>query len=464
MESVSESAGGLQDLRKARRRRNVPGALHTDRLPPYAPEAEQGVIGCCLLSPNDSLSQCVLMLRAGPEAFYDLRHQVVYRCLLEMYESREAIDIITVQQRLKDQQLLEQVGGIPYLNTLQDTVPSAANVTYYAQIVIEKHVLRKIIHTCSDAVAKVYDFEGDVDQLLNEVEIEVMKIRDRRVLTRPTIRELVNKSIDFIEDKMKRKGVISGLSTGFSDIDKYTDGMCPGDLIVPCAFPSVGKTSLLMNVVENIVLVQKKSAAVFSLEMTSEQLVTRFLCSNARVNVKRIGEGYMIESDFPKLTSAAGKISNARLYVVDNLETMSEIRAESRRLKQEHDIEFIGVDYIQRVKADYVKGSNREQDVSSISFGLKSMAKELKLPVMAPSQLNEDGKLRESRAIGQDADGVWNLERLEEGVTDESELVDIWIRKNRNGPRDVCARMVFLKPYTRFEPRSRVDDEDVPSE
>lgn len=447
------------DLKRARRRKSVSTASLIDRLPPHSPEAEKGVLGCCMISPNDCIGQCALLL-PDKEAFYDLRHQTIYTALVDMFDAREPIDLITLHQWLKDRQLLEQAGGISYLSQLERDIASSANLTYYTGIVYEKYLLRKLIHTCSGAVGKVYEFEGEVDTLLDEVERDIMKIRTRRGAKRADIKVLVNSAIGIIEEKFTRQGAISGLSTGFTDLDRYTDGLVAGELIVPAAYPGIGKTSLLMNMVENIVLVQKLPAAIFSMEMTAEQLVTRFLCSTAKVNLKRIGSGFMAEADFPKLTSAAGRTSASKLYIIDDVETIGQIRAESRRLKQEHNVAMIGVDYIQRVRAD--SGDNREQEVANISSGLKSIAKELKLPVVAPSQLNEDGKLRESRAIGQDADQIWMMESQDESKTEDSEAVDLWIRKNRNGPRDVCVHLSFLKEFTRFEPASKVADEDVP--
>lgn len=464
-DSVSESGNGLSDLRGARRRRRIaPDGLKIDRLPPHEQEAEQGVLGCILLSPSpmDCLSQVTSICNPNKEVFYDLRHQTIYETMVEMFNRNDPIDVITLQAKLKDRKMLDQIGGVLYLNALQDMVPSAANVTYYANLVMEKFLLRKIIHTCSDAVGKVYEYEGEPLALLDEVERDIMQIRERPKEQRSNIKQLVNRSIGVIEEKFQRQGAISGISTGFRDLDRYTDGLCAGELIVPAAFPSVGKTSLLMNMVEHVVLDQKLSAAVFSLEMTAEQLVTRFLCSRARVNLRKIGNGLMAESDFPKLTSAAGKVAAAKLFIIDDLTTVAQIRAEARRLKQAEGISMIGVDYIQRVHAETGKSSNREQEIASISSGLKSIATELKVPVVAPSQLNEEGKLRESRAIGQDADQVWMMERDEENMTEEAEPVKLWIRKNRNGPRDVCVNLTFMKCFTRFESASKVSDEDVP--
>ena len=458
-DSATEMSGGFDALRPEKRRKNDSG-LNIDRLPPYSSEAEQGVLGCILLSPSDCLNQCVLKFRSGNRVFYDLRHATIYAELIAMADAGEVIDVITVQQRLKDKQLLDRIGGIPYLNALQDAVPSAANLSYYADIVQEKHLLRKMIAACANSVARIYCFGGDVEGLLGEVEREILSVREDIIPAQAGIKELVQQCIAIIEDKHSRQGAIAGLSTGFPDLDRYTEGLCPGELIVPCAYPSVGKTSLLMNMIESVVIAQGRSAVVFTREMTAQQLVMRFLCSNARVNLKRVGRGEMYEADYPRITGASGRVSHSKLYIVEDCETVSHMRAAARRLKQEHQIEAIGVDYIQRVTPE--SGDNREQQVAGISSGLKSMAVEMRLPVIAPSQLNEDGKLRESRAIGQDADQVWNLEQKEEDKTEESELVDLWIRKNRNGERDVCVHLKFFKCFTRFESVSPIKESDIP--
>src|SRR6266487_3635129 len=221
IDSVSDSAGAAPDLKRTRRRKadTVPqNGLRTDRLPPHSPEAERGVLGCVLLSPNDCLGQCIEKLKTGTEVFYDLRHQTIYSALVEMYDHREAIDIITLHQRLKDKQLLEELGGIPYLNALQDGVPSAANLSYYLEIVLEKFLLRKMIQTCADVVARVYTHEGEVDALLDEVERDVLRISESRAQGGTEgIKQLVHKAIGMVENAFNRQGVLGGIATGFTD-------------------------------------------------------------------------------------------------------------------------------------------------------------------------------------------------------------------------------------------------------
>lgn len=477
MDSISESAGAGPDLKRARRRRGHQlDASRADRLPPHSTEMEQGVLGCVLLSPNDCLAQCIEKLRSGTEVFYDLRHQTIYTELIAMHHESIPVDAITLQQRLKDKQLLDQIGGIPYLNSLQDAVPSAANLSYYLDIIHEKYVLRKVIQTCTDVVGRVYDYEGEVDLLMDEIEREMLSIRQFESRQKGVgVRELVHEAMASIEDISQNKGAIGGLSTGFPDLDKYTDGLHGGDMIVIAAFPSVGKTSLTMNIAEHVLLQQHKPVGVFSLEMTAVQLVTRFLCSHARVNLHNVRDGFLAESDFPKLVGAAGRISNSAIHFDDTSDlSIYELRARARRMHQEHKIELFVVDYLQLLNArgGSRKVENRQQEVADISNGIKSMAKELNVPVLALSQLNDDGQLRESRAIGMDADGLWKLKRLKKSDqedddsedNEDAEAVDLWIRKNRNGPRDVCVHLTFLKSFTRFESAAKVSDDDIPSE
>ena len=246
-----------------------------DRLPPHSIEAEQGVLGCQLLDPNKCIGEVLEELKDdGAEAYNELRHQTIQQTLFAMYDERTPIDLITVQQRLKDQQILDQVGGIAYLSQLQDAVPSAANLGYYLKIVREKYLLRKLIQTCSGVVGRVYDYEGDVEQLLDEVEKDINKVNDSRVQcgTRK-LSDLVSAGLVTIEQMFSCQGEISGVATGFDDFDKMTDGLHPGEMIVIAARPSVGKTSLAMGIAEHVALELKLPVGVFSLEMTGESLI-----------------------------------------------------------------------------------------------------------------------------------------------------------------------------------------------
>jgi len=486
IDSISETAGATADLKKTRRQKSTihnPQSAIVDRLPPHSPEAEQGVLGCVLLSPNECLGECMEKLRDGREVFYDLRHQTIFETLVAMYDAREAIDVITLQQRLKDKQLLEQVGGIAYLSQLQDAVPSAANLSYYLDIVREKFVLRKMIQTCTNVVGRVYDYEGEVDALMDEVERDVLRVSESRIQGGVlTTKELVGKAIGTIENYFSRQGTLNGLGTGFADLDRMTDGLHGSEMIVIAARPSMGKTSIALNIAEHVVLEQKLPVAVFSLEMSAEALVLRMMCSLARVNLRSIREGFMSEADFPKLTSAAGKLANAPLFIDDSAGlSILQLRARARRLHQQHGIKLFVVDYLQLLHSTARRAQeNRQQEISDISSGLKALAKELKAPVLVLSQLNRElerdksrkprlSDLRESGAIEQDADVVGLLYKPNAGDDEEAAFgeeadgapVNLLIAKQRNGPTGDI-NLTFLRPYTRFESAAKVSDEDVP--
>jgi replicative DNA helicase len=486
IDSVSDAAGAAADLKKARRRKNVSTSdpIKLDRLPPHDLDMEQGVLGCQLISPNDCVGEVIEKLKGiGVEAHYDLRHQTIQTELFEMFDTRVPIDVITLQQRLKDKKLLEQVGGIAYLSQLQDAVPSAANLSYYLDIVREKYLLRKMIQTCTEVVGRVYDYEGEVDALLDEVERDVLRISESRSQSDAlTTKDLVGKAIHTIENFFSRQGALTGLATGFTDLDRMTDGLHGSEMIVVAARPSMGKTSLAMNIVEHVVLEDKLPAAVFSLEMSAEALVLRMMCSIARVNLRSIREGFMSESDFPKLTSAAGRLANAPLFIDDSAGlSILQLRARARRLHQMHGVKLFVVDYLQLLHSTARRSQeNRQQEIADISSGIKALAKELKVPVLVLSQLNRElerdksrkprlSDLRESGAIEQDADLVGLLYKPSAGDDDDGNIeeadglpVNLLIAKQRNGPTGDI-NLTFLKSYTRFESAAKVSDEDVPT-
>ena len=489
IDSVSDSfpGGAGADFKKSRRQKpslSQRGAANLDRLPPHAPDMEQGVLGCILISPNECLGECVEKLKDdGKEAFYDLRHQTIYETLSTMFNARQPIDLITVQQNLKDRQLLEQIGGIAYLSQLQDSVPSAANLAYYIEIVKEKFLLRKMIQTCSGVVGRIYDYEGDVDELLDEVEKEVLRVNESRVQTNVQgVKELVNHAIGTIEHFFNRKGELSGLATGFADLDKMTDGLHGGEMIVIAARPSMGKTSLAMNIVEHVVVEAKVPVGVFSLEMSAESLVLRMMCSLARVNLRSIREGFMSEADFPKLHVAAGKLVSSKLFIDDSAGlSILQLRARARRMAQQHGIKLFVIDYLQLLHSTARRSQeNRQQEIAEISSGLKALAKELNVPVIVLAQLNREiekdknrkprmSDLRESGSIEQDADLVGLLYKPNAGddddaaATDEADgvPVNLLIAKQRNGPTGDVS-LTFLKKYTRFESAAKFSDADVP--
>ena len=482
-DSIDSEAGGVPpDLRKSPRQRSASasGPGQVDRLPPHAQEAEQGVLGCVLLSPGDGMGICIEKFSAGADVFYDLRHRTIYELLVEMYDRKEAIDLVTLQQRLKDRNQLEGVGGLAFLTGLPDAVPSAANLTYYVDIVREKHLLRRMIQTCTSVVGRVYEFEGEVDALLDEVERDVLRISEERVeATTRTIKDLVKRAIGTIEEFHQRQGMLTGIASGFADLDKMTSGFHGGEMIVIAARPSMGKTSLAMNIAEHVTVEQRLAVGVFSLEMTAESLVLRMLCSRSRVNLRSVRDGFLAERDFPKLTGSAGKLAGAPLFIDDTPGlSILQLRAKARRMVQQHGIKLFVIDYLQLLHSTSRRAENRQQEIADISNGIKALAKELSVPVIVLSQLNRElekdknrkprlSDLRESGAIEQDADLVALLYKPSGGdedeptsVEQEAVAVNVLIAKQRNGPTGDVA-LTFLKSYTRFESAAKVSAEDV---
>jgi replicative DNA helicase len=453
IDSVNPENGATSaDSKKTRRKTSATANMpKVDRLPPHSIEAEQGVLGCILLSPNDCLGECIEKLKTGRAVFYDLRHQTLFQALIEMYDEKQAIDLITLQQWLKNKQQIEGAGGLGYIAGLSDAVPSAANLQYY----------------------------------LDEVERDILRISEDRVSgANLSIKELVNRAITKIEEFHKNQGMLTGVGTGFVDLDKMTTGLHEGEMIVVAARPSVGKTSLAMNIVEHVALDLKAPVGVFSLEMTADQLILRMLCSRSRVNLRDIRDGFLAERDFPKLTGAAGKMAASPLFIDDTGGlSILQLRAKARRMWQQYGIKLFVIDYLQLLHSTSRRAENRQQEIAEISGGLKSLAKELNVPVIVLSQLNRElekrgpgerprlSDLRESGAIEQDADLVGLLYRETKNKDGDEEVemeqdaiaVKLFIAKQRNGPTgDVD--LTFLKNYTRFESAAKVSAEDVPPE
>jgi replicative DNA helicase len=374
------------------------------------------------------------------------------------------------------------VGGLSYLASLPDAVPSAANLAYYAEIVREKHLLRRMIQTCTGVVRRVYESEGEVDALLDEVERDVLQLSEERVESNVrTIKELVKSAITTIEEFHQRQGMLTGLSTGFTDLDKLTTGLHGGEMVVIAARPSVGKTSLAMNMAEHVAVDQRIPVGVFSLEMTAESLVLRMLCSRSRVNLRSIREGFLAERDFPRLTGTAGRLAAAPLFIEDSSNlSILQFRAKARRMHLQYGIRLFVVDYLQLLHSTARRAENRQQEIADISSGIKALAKELNVPVVVLSQLNREvekeknrkprlSDLRESGAIEQDADLVALLYRSnpdedESGAGPDQEAipVNLYIAKQRNGPTGEIP-LTFMRGFTRFESAAKVSAEDVPA-
>lgn len=482
-DSTQEEGGSGAERKRTRRKAPAPSTTpRHDRLPPHSIEAEQGVLGSILLCPGEAVSEAIEKLK-GEEVFYDLRHQTIFNVLLSMYDSREPIDLITLPQKLRDTMVLDQVGGLDYLSSLPDRSPSAANVGYYAEIVREKYLLRKVVQLCTEVVTKVFEEEQDVDALLDEVERDILHVSQSRVSERKlVIGDLVKAAITQIEDFHLRQGMLSGVATGFRQLDKMTTGLHGGEMIVIAARPSMGKTSLAMNIAEYVAVEQQQPVGVFSLEMTADSLVLRMLCCRAKVNMRSVREGFLADRDFPKLTGAASKLSSAPIFIDDSSGlSILQLRAKARRMHQQHHIKLFVIDYLQLLHSTSKRAENRQQEIADISSGVKSLAKELNVPIIVLSQLNRElekdksrkprmSDLRESGSIEQDADLIGLLykpssgdeEENAAGNEDETVAVNLLIAKQRNGPTgDV--NLTFYKSFTRFESPAVVSEEDVPN-
>src|SRR5437870_4025612 len=401
------------------------------RTPPHSVEAEQGVLGSMLISPRETIAECVEKI--NEEYFYVPAHQSIYNVLVDLWNAGQAIDLITFTQVLRDRNLLESVGGAGFVTSLFTFVPTAANVQYYLDIVRDKYILREIIAAATESVRRAYEEQDEVNNLLDEVEQRIFAVGEDRFKGQMlSMKEQVMSTLESIEKLFENKGAITGVSTGFRDLDKLTSGLHSSEMIVIAARPSMGKTALAMNIAEHAAIEVKLPVAIFSLEMSAQQLVQRMLCSRARVNLAKTRDGFLAEADFPKLTHAASKLAEAKIFIDDTAGlTILELRAKARRLKAQHDVRLIIVDYLQLLRSTSRRAQdNRQLEISEISAGLKGLAKELKIPIIVVAQLNRQpeqrsgGKprlsdLRESGSIEQDADLVGLLVRPEIYEEDE---------------------------------------------
>lgn len=457
-------------------------AKEIDRLPPHSTEAEQIVLGSIIRSPVDCIPMAIEVLTDGALAFYDLRHQTIYDCVLKMWDRREGIDIVLVYQRLKDDKIAEQVGGIGYLASAEDVVPG---ILYsYLDIVQAKFLCRQMIRACTEAACDLYENEKSPEDVIDRTEKKILDVRrhQNQTLT-PNIKELVSDALYKIEECHQRGGGVSGLATGFIDFDKLTSGLQPAEMIVIAARPSMGKTSLAMNIVEYVAMESCQPVGVFSLEMTAQSLILRMLCSRARVNLKNMAAGFLSERDMPKLNVASLKMSKAPIHIDDSKGlSIMQLRSKARRMQQQYKIKLLVIDYLQLLndQRNDRRYESRQQEVSNISNGIKCLAGELNIPVLVLSQLNRDverdknrkprmSDLRESGAIENDADFIGLLYKVA-AKEDENEQncdaipINLTIGKQRNGPADVDVNFTFLKSYTRFESAAKIWDGDVPSE
>jgi len=467
------------DLKKTPRKKESIAAIPLDRTPPHDTAAEQGVLGCILLDPKENLSSCMAKIK-DESMFYDLRHKAIYSALVQMSERSIPIDLLTLSHQLRTDGELDNIGGVAYLAELQDGVPSAANLEYYFDIVRDRGLLRKVIHTCTKAIADAYEETSEVERLIGEVEQSVLDIQtEHSISDNITIKDHVKQAIDTIEDYFKNKGGSTGIETGFTDFDRMTTGMHGGEMIVVAARPSMGKTSLAMNIVEHVVLKEGLPVGVFSLEMSADALVMRMLCSLAGINLRDLRDGFLQNRDFPRIVDASGKLSKSGLHIDDSGGlSIIQLKARARRMWQQHGTKLFVIDYMQLLHSTSRRGGeNRQQEIAEISSGIKALAKELSVPIIVLSQLNRElekdknrkprlSDLRESGAIEQDADVVGLLykpggaDNDDDEADSEAERINLLIAKQRNGPTgDV--RLIFRKGFTRFENAANFNDDEV---
>ncbi|MGB5216818.1 MAG: replicative DNA helicase [Smithella sp.] len=439
------------------------------KLPPQNIEAEQSVLGSILLE-NSALNSVQEIISDGD--FYSEAHKKIFKTIYDLSEKNEPVDLITLSNALRDKNMLDSVGGMSYLASLVDNVPSAANAANYSKIVKEKAILRGLITTATEIIDSCYEANTDVDNILDSAEHHIFEISENKVRQDfSPIKDVVKESFKSIEGLYASKELITGVTTGFHKLDELTAGLQKSELIIIAGRPSMGKTAFALNIALNAAMDAQVPAAIFSLEMSKEQLAFRLLSSKARVDSQRLRKGFLGETDWPKLTTAAGLLSETPLYIDDTAAiTVLEMKAKSRRLKADKGLGLIVVDYIQLMRSSYTHDS-REREISDISRSLKALAKELKVPVVALSQLNRQvesrtnrrpqmADLRESGAIEQDADVIAFIYRDE--VYNKSEdnpdkgVAEIIIAKQRNGPTDTV-KLAFVDKYTSFENLSRVD-------
>jgi replicative DNA helicase len=433
------------------------------KIPPQSIEAEESLLSGILID-NDTLLDVIDII--SPEDFYRSAHQKIFSGIVELFSKNEPVDLVTLTNALKERGNLEEIGGATYLATLVDTVPLAVNAKHYAKIVHDKATLRRLIEKTNEIAKECFEDRGNVDDLIDFAESLIFEIsKNKHKQSFYPISKIIDGNIETLEERQGNKALVTGVPTGFTRLDNLTSGLQKSELIILAARPSMGKTALALNIARNAAVDANVPVAVFSLEMSKEQLSMRLLCSEARIDSSRLRGGFFSMEDWRKLTDAAGVLSDSSIFIDDTPDISAmEIRAKARRLKMEKDIGLVIIDYLQLMKGR-MSAERRDLEISEISRSLKALAKELDVPVMALSQLNRMleqrndkqpklSDLRESGALEQDADVVAFIYRDEIYNNDENNpkkgTADILIRKNRNGPTGE-ATLTFLDSYTRFE-------------
>lgn len=432
-----------------------------DRVPPHNNEAEQSVIGAVFLEPQGLITAAEVLI---PEDFYRVAHQKIFNTMLSLSDKGQPIDIVTVTEELTAKKELEDVGGISYITEIASSVPTAANIMHYAKIVEEKSLLRRLIRVATQIVEDGFTREDEVEALLSEAEKNMMEVSNRKNAGDfKHIKDVLVQTYDNIELLHTQQGEVTGIPTGFTDLDRVTAGFQRNDLIIVAARPSVGKTAFALNIAQNVATKTSENVAIFSLEMGADQLVTRILCAEGNIDAQVMRTGSLQAEDWRKLTMAMGSLSNAGIFIDDSSGIrVNELRSKCRRLQQEHGLGMVIIDYLQLISGSGKPGENRQQEVSEISRSLKGLARELKIPVIALSQLSRGveqrqdkrpmmSDLRESGSIEQDADIVAFLYREDyyDKETENKDMIEIIIAKQRNGPTGTVT-LAFAKEYNKF--------------
>ena len=451
----------------------MPADLTIEKSLPHSPEAERAVLGAILLE-NTLFDQTSEMLTK--EDFYLENHRSIFSTMERLSSNTRAIDLLTLREELQKQNELEAVGGAAYVASLLDGVPRVSSVMHYARIVKEKSLLRKLIHSANEILVRGFSNEEDPLELLERAEKSIFNISQEKIQGGfVQLQDLLTESYANIESLYERKELISGIPTGFHQLDRLTSGLRPSEIIIVAARPGLGKTSLVVNIAQTAASVHQKVVGIFSLEMAAQQLVTRMLCSEARVDSHKMRSGYLSKDDWKRLAKTMSKLARAQIFIDDTAGiSVVEMRSKARRLKAEHGLDLLIVDYLQLMSGSSPNSrgrfENRQQEISTISRSLKGLAKELKIPLIAVSQLSrapEQRKgdhrpqlsdLRESGSIEQDADLVLFLYREDlykkEENPDEEGIVQVIIGKQRNGPTGVV-KLAFIDQWTKFENLAR---------
>jgi replicative DNA helicase len=438
--------------------RQMPG-----HVPPHNLEAEQSVLGAMVVNPN-AIPVAIEQLR--DEDFYREGHRLIYRSILTLYDKGDEVDVVTVSAELDRQGVLERVGGRDFIHTLAEIVPAAANAGQYATIVREQSVLRSLIQVGNEIAELGYQHPDEIAALLDRSEQRVFAIsQQRRVAEFQHIKDILTANFQRLE-LMQRDATVSGVATGFEGLDKITGGLQPANLVVLAARPSMGKTSLALNIAQSVAVDGKAPVAIFSLEMSAQELGERMMCSAARVSSHKVRTATLSGDDYAKLIQAAGELEKADIFIDDTAGiTMFELRAKARRLASKMPLALVIVDYLQLMVGDG-RSENRQQEVAGLSRSLKQLARELSVPVIAVSQLNRSPEvrqdkrpqlsdLRESGAIEQDADVVMFIHADPKDETKKG-TVEVVIAKHRNGPTGIV-RLGFVTDYTKFRTLSSAE-------